>query len=361
MRLISRRISVATGATITTAVLAVAGVSSSNAGARVSARAAASTTPSAKVVAPAKNTKGVTLVVGDQAGTGAEGLLEAAGLLHKFPFKIKWADFTSGTPILEAEASGHVDIGGVGNAPVVFSAAGEAKVAIVGARSQGPNASALVVPAHSPITNIKQLAGKSIAVAEGSAGEYHLLTVLEKAGLKPSQVTLDSLQPSQALAALQAGQVDAWDTWSPYVEQAVSKGDKILVNGKGYGSPLNYEVASDAALANAQKVAAIKIYLTELNKAYVWEDKHPAAWAANWAKSTGLPLSIMKKAAKDEPEIPEPVNSTVVKSEQQLTDAFYSAGLIPKKVNFAPFATSAFSSAAKVASAPKKHVQTETP
>jgi hypothetical protein len=34
------------------------------------------------------------------------------------------------------------------------------------------------------------------------------------------------------------------------------------------------------------------------------------------------------------------------RSEQQLTDAFYSAGLIPKKVNFAPFVTSAFSSAA---------------
>lgn len=338
MRITSRS-SIGAGITIAAAALAVAGSTTS------ATAHAASTSPSARAVKPAKSAKGVTLVVGDQAGTGAEAVLEAAGLIHKFPFKVKWADFTSGPLILQAEASGHVDIGGVGNAPVVFSASGGAKIAIVGARSQGPNAAALIVPGNSPITNISQLAGKSIAVTEGSSGEYHLLTVLEKAGLKPSQVTLDNLQPAQALAALQSGQVDAWDTWSPYIEQAVSQGDKILVNGKGYGSPLNYEVASDAALHNPKKVAAIQIYLTELNKAYRWEDKHPAAWAADWAKSTGLSLSIMKQAAVDEPEVPAPVNSTVVKAEQGLTDAFYSAGLIPKKVSFAPFATSAFSSA----------------
>ena len=32
----------------------------------------------------------VTLNVGDQAGTGAQALLEAAGLMNKLPFKVNW-------------------------------------------------------------------------------------------------------------------------------------------------------------------------------------------------------------------------------------------------------------------------------
>ena len=40
------------------------------------------------------NVSGVTLHVGDQAGTGAQALLTAAGLIGKLPFKVAWSDFT---------------------------------------------------------------------------------------------------------------------------------------------------------------------------------------------------------------------------------------------------------------------------
>ena len=74
-----------------------------------------------------------TLHVGDQEGTGAEALLQAAGLLNTLPFKVQFDDFTSGPPMLQAMGSGSIDVGGVGDAPPVFAAASGEKIAVIGA------------------------------------------------------------------------------------------------------------------------------------------------------------------------------------------------------------------------------------
>jgi sulfonate transport system substrate-binding protein len=285
----------------------------------------------------------VTLRIGDQAGTGAESLLKAAGLLSPLPFKVSWADFPSGPPMLQAMGAGAIDVGGVGDAPPVFAAAGGANIAIVGATENGPNSAALVVPKGSPIKSISQLRGKTIAVAQGSSADYHLLTVLNQAGLSVHQVTLDYLQPAEGLAALESGRVDAWDVWTPYIEEVVAEhGARVLVNGNGFGSKYSFIVASRTALDNSAKAAAISDYLIELDKAYLWEKSHTNAWASNWAQGTGLSLNIMDQATKDESITPVPITSAVVTAEQGLVNAFYAAGLIPKKFNFVDYSFEGF-------------------
>jgi sulfonate transport system substrate-binding protein len=292
---------------------------------------------------PAANVSPGTLRVGDQAGTGAEALLSAAGLLHKLPFKVSWADFTSGPPMLQAMSSGSLDLGGVGDAPPVFAAAGGAKIAIVGALAQNPHASALLVPKSSSITSISQLKGKKIAVAQGSSADYHLLTVLKKAGLTPHDVSLQYLQPAEGLAAFSSGSTDAWDVWAPFIQQAVAQhGARIVADGNGYGSNFSYEVAARSALSDPVKAKEIREYLAALDKAHIWADTHPAAWGATWAQATGLPNSITTTAAQQDTEKPVPVNSTIVSAEQGLVDAFYGAGLIPTKPNFSNFSYGGF-------------------
>ena len=68
-----------------------------------------------------------------------------------------------------------------------------------------------------------QLRGKSIAVAQGSSADYHLLAILTKAGLTIKDVTPDYLQPAEGQAAFASGHVAAWDVWSPFIEQAESQ------------------------------------------------------------------------------------------------------------------------------------------
>jgi len=95
------------------AVLTACSSSSSSSAAGSGATASSSGTSSPNQA----SVSGVTLHVGDQAGTGAQALLTAAGLIGKLPFKVEWSDFTSGPPMLQAMGAGSVDIGGVGNAP----------------------------------------------------------------------------------------------------------------------------------------------------------------------------------------------------------------------------------------------------
>jgi sulfonate transport system substrate-binding protein len=322
--------------------LAAAACSSSSS----SSTSAASSASAAASSGSSVNLSSVTLNVGDQKGTGAEAVLKAAGLLSTLPFKVTWSDFTSGPPMLEAMASGSVDIGGVGDAPPVFAASGGEQVEIVGARSvPAGDQDAIVVPKGSSITSIQQLKGKKIAYGSGSSANYHLLTVLTKAGLTTKDVTLVNLQPANALAAFTSGAVDAWDIWPPYVQQVVAQdGAKVLAIGPQYGSPYSFQVASKAAVGNPEKAAAIKAYLTTLNKAYAFTATHPDVWGAAWGAASGLPASITTTAAKVDAQNPVPITSAVIASEQNLVSQFYKAGLIPDNVDMSGFITSEFNS-----------------
>jgi ABC-type nitrate/sulfonate/bicarbonate transport system substrate-binding protein len=198
------------------------------------------------------NLSSVTLHVGDQAGSGSQARLTAAGLISKLPFKVTWSDFTSGPPMLQAMGSGAIDIGSVGNAPPVFAAAGGEKVAIVGTTQSNPDGSAIVVPKNS------------------------------------------------------------------------------------------FTVASRAALADPAKAAAIRDYLKLLDEAYLWTDTHQPAWAGAWGKATGLPDSVMRQAAKDDTATPAQISPAVVSSEQSVSNAFTTAGLIPGHVDFSDFVVTSF-------------------
>src|SRR5271165_5842276 len=127
-----------------------------------SASPASSSTPAASGPASAStvNVSDVTLNIGDQAGSGAQALLTAAGLISKLPFKAHWSDFTSGPPMLQAMGSGSIDIGSVGDAPPVFAAAGNSPVAVVSALQANPLGAAILVPQSSPIHAVAQLRGK---------------------------------------------------------------------------------------------------------------------------------------------------------------------------------------------------------
>ena len=307
--------------TIAVAGLAAAGCSSSS-----SSSASAGTTASTSASASSStDLSSVTLNVGDQKGT------------------VNWSDFTSGPPMLQAMASGSVDIGGVGDAPPVFAASGGEAIEIVGARKTNGDQDALVVPKGSPITSISQLKGKKIAYASGSSANYNLLTVLNKASLTTKDVSLVNLQPATALAAFTSGSVEAWDVWPPYVQQVVAQnGARVIATGSSYGNPYSFEVASKAAVADPKKAAAIKAYLTILNKGYIWTATHPEQWAAAWAKATGLPVSVMETAAKIDGTTPVAITDDTTTAEQGLVDQFFGAGLIPAKVDMKDYITDQF-------------------
>ncbi|MFF8369701.1 ABC transporter substrate-binding protein [Streptomyces lydicus] len=281
----------------------------------------------------------LTLNVGDQKG-GSEALLRAAGELDDLPYKIKWSTFTSGPPLLEAVNAGAVDIGGVGNTPPVFAAAAKSKIKVIAGTHSRSDGEAILVKKDSPLKNPAQLKGKSIAVAQGSSANYQLVASLKKAGLSPKDVTLNYLQPADALAAFTRGKVDAWAVWDPYTSQALDQAHaRVLTTGQGLVNGLSFQVAAPAALDDKKKAAALKDYTARLRRAQNWVFKHPDAWAKAWAEETGLPPKVALDAVKRTrgTAVTVAVDKAAVASEQQIVDTFAKLKLIPRTFDFGGF------------------------
>lgn len=302
---------------------------------------ASSTAPVPSTVSVAQ-LKGVTLRVGDQSGNSAQALLRASGELDNLPYTIQWATFTSGPPMLQADAAGAIDLGQVGNTPPIFAAAAKDKIDVVAAE-QSPVGDAILVPSNSTINSLADLKGKTIAVAQGSSANGTLLNALNKNGLSPSDVKIAYLQPGNALTAFGQHQVDAWAVWQPYVAEAIQQDNaRQLVTGQQSQSQqlsngYSVQVASRSALADPGKNAAIADYVVRIAKAYAWAKTHQSQFAGLWSQETGLPQAVTQAAAADILLHPVLLDDTLINSEQHLADEFSAADQIPAKITFDDF------------------------
>ena len=270
----------------------------------------------------------VVLKIASQKG-GTRALMEASHALDGAGYKVEWSEFPSAQTLLEALADGAVDAGAVGDAPFMFAYASGARIKVVQAfrASAGGASTALVVRNGSPIHRIADLKGKRIATGKGSIGDYLLLLVLERAGLRPDEVTTVYLAPADAKAALAAGSVDAWATWNPYVALATLHGDnRVLVDGAGLLHALGFEAASQGAIQS--KPAQLSDFLHRLAKAEQWESRRQDDFAALLAKETGLPVDVARVTVANQRPTAIPIDRAVVDEERETLAHFRAAGLI---------------------------------
>ena len=79
---------------------------------------------------------------------------------------IKWIEFTSGPPLLEAMSIGSVDLGAVGDTPPIFAQAANANIVYV-AGSPITNGQGILVPANSGIRTHRRSEGQARRVHQG--------------------------------------------------------------------------------------------------------------------------------------------------------------------------------------------------
>ena len=79
---------------------------------------------------------------------------------------------------------------------------------------------------------MSDLKGKKVALNKGSNVHYLLVKALEKAGVRYADVTTVFLKPSDARAAFEKGDVDAWVIWDSFHASAeVATGARQLADG----------------------------------------------------------------------------------------------------------------------------------
>jgi len=280
----------------------------------------------------------VTLRVGDVKGDRIVAL-RASGELENLPYKLTIDTFASGAPVQEALNAGALDVGLTGDLPFLFVYAAGAPVKAIDAWKNNPDSIALLTSQNSGIHSLQDLKGKRIAVNRGGWGHYLILGLLERAGLKSSDVTLNFLGPVDGRAALASGAVDAWAPWEPYVSSAIIQDKARLVpQGGGHNimSGYSYVLARDSALSDADKRKAIADLLTRLAKAQVWAKQHPQQFAEALAKELQFPLNVTQAWIADAQVSPLVFDKNVAATLQQSADFFHGYKVLPKAIDVAP-------------------------
>ncbi|MFE6736602.1 PhnD/SsuA/transferrin family substrate-binding protein [Microbacterium sp. NPDC057650] len=280
------------------------------------------------------DTDAVTLNVG-QLGQAKvdEALLHAAGEDDDLDYTISTALFDSGPAALEAVPSKQIDIVSMADTPMIFGQLGGVEAHIVASADSSPTKGSLVeivVPADSAIDDVDDLKGKKVATLQGTTLQYSLINILDDSGLAYDEISPVNLSPVDALTALQNGDVDAAALLGPQRAIAVAGGAKTVGTAEGLLEDWTITVATDAALADKDKAAAIEDYLLRLNRAHAWAKAHKEEWAKVYAQTTGLPAPVATAIVKREDFRPVPLGDDFAKSQQKQADAYAALGLFPK-------------------------------
>ncbi|WP_338696582.1 sulfonate ABC transporter substrate-binding protein [Bradyrhizobium sp. 26S5] len=243
---------------------------------------------------------------------------------------VKWVEFSSGPPMMEAMNVGSVDYGAVGDSPPIFAQA--AGAAIVYAAAQPIiNGSGILVPQNSAITGIADLKGKRVGFTKGSSAHNVVIQTLEKAGLTYGDITPVYLTPPDAGPAFANGGIDAWAIWDPYFAIAETKQNgRILVKTRDITKTNSFYIANRDFARNHGALLQQIVDVTTSSAA--WAQAHPDEVAKSLAAVTGVPLDIQTIAARRAGFSVGPVTDDIIVTQQGVADRFFKLGLIPKQI-----------------------------
>ena len=165
--------------------------------------------------------------------------------------------FNNGGDLMTAMASGEVDVGYVGIAPVLSSVSKGVPVKVISsAQTEG---SGIVVTKDSGINSAADLKGKSIATP-GEASIQHVLLsyYLKKNGLSTNDLNISAMKVPSMNDALKTKQIDGIITFQPYVSIAANvTSNVVLENSSGIlpNHPCCVVVASDDFIKNHEDKA----------------------------------------------------------------------------------------------------------
>jgi sulfonate transport system substrate-binding protein len=216
-------------------------------------------------------------------------------------YAVTWQDYDTGAPITAQMMAGKIDIGSMGDYPLLINGArGQQSpqtrttmVAVTGYNLHGALNTVVVAP-DSPIRSLAQLRGKVVSTSSGSAAHGTLVQALRKAGLDPvKDVKVENQQPPVGASALQSGNVDALSQFVAWPGLLVARGDAtVLYDGGELDVPTLHGtvVREQYAAANPEVVQAFLRAQLDAST-FLWQQ--PVSAAEIVAERTGLPAEVV--------------------------------------------------------------------
>jgi sulfonate transport system substrate-binding protein len=302
------------------------------------AQAASTTTTTYKIPS------GTVLNIGDQEQF-LQTALEDSGALKGAPYKVNFVEFDSG-PLVNAGFAAHqIDLGFMGDLPAALAVQSGLPVKAVAAML--PIGASEFLLAKPGITSISQLKGQPVAYTTGTAEQAFALRALATAGLSQKDVTQVNVALDQLGTALESGSAVAsvvsveqkveYQQTNPTAQVLATE---LTVKPASY----DYMLATETALHNKAKSAAISDFEVRLIKAENWVKTHEAQYNTEYYVNlfhlTTAEAQLILKAGGTYKYVP--LNGSEVNALQNVVDLLSNAGAIPKSFNVAPlFSTAA--------------------
>ncbi|WP_432081070.1 ABC transporter substrate-binding protein [Streptomyces sp. WAC 04229] len=215
-------------------------------------------------------------------------------------YKVDWQDYATGAPITAQMTAGKIDIGSMGDFPLLINAARGKQlgkptrlVSVTGYNLRG-GLNTIVTPPGSSLTSLKDLKGKKVSTSVGSAADGTLVRALQRAGLDPAKdIEKLNQQPAVGASALSSGSADALSQFVAWPGLLAHQGKaKALYDGARLDLPTFHGVTAREDFAE-ERPAVLEAFLKAQAQATDYLDAHPVAAAEKVAKATGLPAEAV--------------------------------------------------------------------
>lgn len=223
------------------------------------------------------------VVIGYQTIVGPFPAAIPGGVFEKATgYKIDWRQFTSAGDITAAFASGDVPLGVLGSTGIAAAVTHGVEIELFWILDNIGRSEQLVARDGSGIKTPQDLIGKKVAVPFVSTSHFHLLLALERIWhIKPSEVKILNMQPSQIVAAWDRGDIDAAYVWPPALTSILKSGHTLItseeVGAKTVPTFDGLVVNKKWASKNRDFMLAFTRELAQLYGAF---DADPSKWTA---------------------------------------------------------------------------------
>lgn len=154
-------------------------------------------------------------------------------------YRVVWQDFASGAPLTAQMMATHVDIGSMGDYPLLTNGSKTRKyadaetelISTTGYSLRG-SLNQVVVPNDSDARTLADLSGKRVSTSLGSAGDGMFSTALQLNGIDKAAVNIVNQDPAVGASAIEGGQVDALAQFVPWPQLVVFRDQgRLLYDG----------------------------------------------------------------------------------------------------------------------------------
>lgn len=221
--------------------------------------------------------------------------LPTDGKYTNVEYDIQWSSYTSGPPITNKMVTDQIDIGLMGDFPVVGNLikfqqdVKNADSIFIGTLAYSPTGAgnAVVVSPDSPAKALTDLKGQIISVPFGSAAHGMVLKALQDAGLNPAtDVQLINESPELGGSSLRTRQIAAHADFVPFGELFPFRGfARKIYDGAQTGVPTLHGIVvrSDFAQEHPELVVAYLKAVLEANQMFQDNPEEIAAQIESWS------------------------------------------------------------------------------